>query len=95
MTLSSSQDSATPKRLDPVKILHDVSRINRAYNLMYALGSPVDTFELSLDEAESLIQTAHEVAMGQITTELHREISVKVSPHMLKYVSIGYMERAR
>lgn len=91
----SSSDSATPKPLNTDKLLHDLGRINRAYNLMYALGSQEGTFDLTLDEVDALIQAAHETSMGLRTTELHREIASKVNPTMLRYVAIGYMGRAQ
>lgn len=72
-------------------LLLALTRSNRAYNLLYALGEAtpetVETFKPG--EAEELIQIAHEVSMGMRTTERHREIAEKVSPAILRYVAIG------
>jgi hypothetical protein len=72
-------------------LIYVLSVRNRAYQLLYSWKgeNPFTVRTISDEEAEQLVQLAHEVAMGVRRTQEHREIAEKVSPSMLSYVSIG------
>ncbi len=72
-----------------MEIIEALSRRNRAYNALYALGATPETVNtLTHVEVENLIAMADETMHGIYRTEQHRKLS-GISPVLLRYIATG------
>jgi len=82
----------TANGMSESEIIDLLSRSNRAYNLLYALGeSPVTVDTLTPVEVGRLIDKAQSAFAG-MEGSFERLLRQKVSPTMLRYVATGKME---
>ena len=72
-----------------LNLIDELERRNRAYQVLYALGSSPDTVgTLEPGEADILIEAARRVRDGDRSTETARKIA-ELSPVMLNYIVTG------
>lgn len=71
-------------------ILDELATVNRAYQVLFALGETSWTVRtLTVSEAEAIVAIVQDLAMGRCETILDRMLYHLMTPTMLEYVSGG------